>query len=104
MAAIDTKIGVCGENQGIGQGFGHPHEAGIGETDGQVHVFPHESKDGLQVVVQVESGNQRLPAEQLAEFVRSARSDKVKASDKTASHEYASDHSPWISSIASVLC
>jgi hypothetical protein len=36
MAAVDAKIGIGGKEDGIGEGFGHAHEAGIGETHGHV--------------------------------------------------------------------
>jgi hypothetical protein len=30
MAAIDAKVGISGQQERIGQGFGHPHEASVG--------------------------------------------------------------------------
>ena len=45
VAAVDAKVGIGSENDGIGERFGHAHEAGIGEAHGYVCVLLQELED-----------------------------------------------------------
>jgi hypothetical protein len=54
MAAIDAKVGVGGQDDGVGERLGHPHAAGIGEGHRDVGVFLHERHDPVHLIGQVE--------------------------------------------------
>jgi hypothetical protein len=55
MTAIDTEVRVSGEYEGIGQCFGHTHEAGVGEAHGHIGIFLQQLQHSFQVIVQVET-------------------------------------------------
>jgi hypothetical protein len=42
VAPVNAKVGIGGENDGVGAHFGHAYQAGIGETHGEVCVLLHE--------------------------------------------------------------
>ncbi len=77
MPAIDAEVGICCEDHRIGKRFGHSHKAGIGEAHGRVRVFLQELKHWLDVVVQVESGNQGTAANQPSDSGHPASTEKV---------------------------
>jgi hypothetical protein len=54
MAAIDAEVGISGKQEWIGQCFGHPHEAGVGEAHGHIGVFLQQLQHGFEVIVQIE--------------------------------------------------
>ena len=77
MPPVDAEVGIRCENHRIGQCFGHPHKAGVGEAHWHIRVFLQELQDGLKVVVQTESGNRRPAAKQPTESWRPSRAEKV---------------------------
>ena len=42
VAAVDAEVGVRGEEEGVGEDFGYPDDAGVGEAHGDIGVFFHE--------------------------------------------------------------
>lgn len=77
VAAVDAKVRIGSKNDGIGEYFGHAHEASISETHGNVCVFLQELQYRLEVVVQIESGDENPTAKQCAESRHSACAQKM---------------------------
>src|SRR5665213_3671265 len=79
VATVDAKIGIGGKEDGIGERFGHAHEAGIGEAHGYVRVLLHELEHRVQVFCQIESDKYGTAAKQCAQTGRAARSKQMES-------------------------
>jgi hypothetical protein len=78
VPAIDAEVSVRGEEHRIGERFGHPHEAGVGETHRHVGVLLKEPQERPHVRTEVESEDHGLAAEKRAESGTARRPDQVK--------------------------
>ena len=77
VAAIDAEIGIGGEDDGVGQGFAHPHEAGIGKTHGDVGVLLHKIQDPVQLIGEVKGGDHGAAAKKRGEARSAPSPEKV---------------------------
>ena len=77
VAAIDAKIDIGGEDDGIGERFGHAHEARIGTTHGYACVFPHEYQHRLEITGQIERKDHGTAAKKRAQSGPATSSEKV---------------------------
>ena len=77
VAAIDAKVGIGGEDDGIGERFGHAHEARIGKTHGYACVFPHEHQHRLEITGQIERKDHGTAAKKRAQSGPATSSEKV---------------------------
>lgn len=56
MAAIDAEIRIGGEDYRVGQRFAHPDEAGISQAHRNVDVLVQEVQHAVQLVTELEDG------------------------------------------------
>jgi len=77
MAAVDAKVSIGGDEDGPREGFGHPHQAGIGQAHGNVPVFAQEAQHPIQLPAEVESRNQGPPPQQGAQRVHASLAQEV---------------------------
>src|SRR6266852_4717702 len=73
MAAIDSEILVCRQNDGISENFRHANKAGISEAHGNIGIFFDQLRDGLEVFGKLEGDNKGRSAMARSEAVRRRR-------------------------------
>ena len=54
MTAIDPKVRIGRQEDGVRERLRHPHESGIGKARRHVVVFPDEFEDSVEIATQVE--------------------------------------------------
>ena len=70
VAAVDFEIGIGGQHHGVGQGFAHAHEAGIGQAHGHIGVFGAQVEHLEQLVREVQTQPQMSLAQKFFEGAR----------------------------------
>jgi len=77
VAAIDAEARVRGENDRIGQHFGHADEARIGEAHRQITVFLYELHDPFELVGEIEARGYGAATEKSGEPGCAGRTEEV---------------------------
>ena len=77
MATVNMEILVSRQDDGVGEGFTHAHEASIGEAHGNVAVLLDKPYDWFQVFSDLESDEQSTAAKKYSQTVGSSRSEKM---------------------------
>ena len=77
MAAIDSEILVCRQNNGISENFRHTDKAGISEAHGNIGIFCDQLRDWPEVFGKLEGDNKGTSANQCANCWGSLPAQKV---------------------------
>src|SRR5207245_9536247 len=85
MAAVDPKILVSRQNDGISKRFGHANQACVSEAHRNVRVLFDQSHNGLYAVGKFEGHQQSTAAKQCAEIGAPRPPRRWEDSDRTAS-------------------
>jgi hypothetical protein len=78
MPTVNLEVGIGGEKNGIGENFGHSHEASIREAHRHVRVFLHQLQDFLGVLTEMESADDNSATQQRGEGRTAATPEQVK--------------------------
>lgn len=64
MPTVNLEVGIGGEKDGIGENFGHSHEASIREAHRHVRVFLHQLQDFVGVFTEMEGADDSSATQQ----------------------------------------
>jgi len=67
VSAIDAEVRIGREYDRLGERLAHSDEAGIGETHRDVCVLLHETQDTVELVSEIERGDNGAPTKKRAE-------------------------------------
>lgn len=77
VAAVEFEVAVSGDDNRLGQYFGHADEAGVCEAHGDVGVFVHEREHGNEFLSQIEEKLEAAAPQHFLDGWRAFRSDQV---------------------------